>query len=196
MVTVDWNPPNQRFEPKKEPFRARVSGSHCDLYIHIQILQTDLPTFPPRISWENLVKDQSIFSFLIIFLVLITFSLTCEVIIVRRKFMLITLGTERVKIQTSLLINLLVLHTGTTTGSVKGSKFFPDLSAARQKAQRRWVNMYLLFDWVGRQDRKILGLRSPVFESENTVETLFVANYFIPYTMVPSALALWILLSV
>ena len=51
--------------------------------------------------------------------------------------MLITLGTERVKIQTSLLINLLVLHTGTTTGSVKGSKFFPDLSAARQKAQRR-----------------------------------------------------------
>ena len=118
--------------------------------IHIQILQTDLNTFPPRISWENLVKDQSILSFLTIFLVLITFSLTCEVIIVGRKIKLITLGTERVKIQTSLLINLLVLHTGTTTGSAKGSKFFPDLSAARQKAQRRWVTMYFLTEWEGR----------------------------------------------
>ena len=32
------------------------------LNIHIQILQTDLYTFPLRISWENLIKDQSIFS--------------------------------------------------------------------------------------------------------------------------------------
>ena len=30
--------------------------------IHIQILQTDLYTFPWRMSWENLIKDQSIFS--------------------------------------------------------------------------------------------------------------------------------------
>ena len=30
--------------------------------IHIQILQTDLYTFPLRISYENLIKDQSIFS--------------------------------------------------------------------------------------------------------------------------------------
>ena len=29
--------------------------------IHIQILQTDLYTFPSRISWENLIKDQGIF---------------------------------------------------------------------------------------------------------------------------------------
>jgi len=29
--------------------------------IHIQILQTDLYTFPLRISYENLIKDQSIF---------------------------------------------------------------------------------------------------------------------------------------
>ena len=121
--------------------------------IHIQILQTDLHTFPPRISWENLVKDQSILSFLTIFLVLITFSLTCEVIIVGRKIKLITLGTERVKIQTFLLINLLVLHTGTTTGSAKGSKFFPDLSAARQKAERRWVTMYFLTEWEGRTEK-------------------------------------------
>ena len=29
--------------------------------IHIQILQTDLHTFPERMSWENLIKDQGIF---------------------------------------------------------------------------------------------------------------------------------------
>ena len=102
-----------------------------------------------------MVKDQSILSFLTIFLVLITFSLTCEVIIVGRKIKLITLGTERVKIQTFLLINLLVLHTGTTTGSAKGSKFFPDLSAARQKAERRWVAMYFLTGWEGRTEKHL-----------------------------------------
>ena len=40
--------------------------------IHIQILQTDLYTFPLRISKENLIKDQSIFSYVIILLILIT----------------------------------------------------------------------------------------------------------------------------
>ena len=30
--------------------------------IYRQILQTDLYTFPWKLSWENLVKDQSIFS--------------------------------------------------------------------------------------------------------------------------------------
>ena len=30
--------------------------------IHIQILQTGFYTFPLRISWENLIKDQGIFS--------------------------------------------------------------------------------------------------------------------------------------
>ena len=34
--------------------------------IHIQILQTGLYTFPLRISWENLIKDQGIFSLVII----------------------------------------------------------------------------------------------------------------------------------
>ena len=34
--------------------------------IHIQILQTGLYTFPLRISWENLIKDQGIFSLMII----------------------------------------------------------------------------------------------------------------------------------
>ena len=43
--------------------------------IHIQILQTDLHTSPLTISWENLIKDQSIFSIVIILLILITLSL-------------------------------------------------------------------------------------------------------------------------
>ena len=34
--------------------------------IHKQILQTDLYTFLLRISWESLIKDQSIFSLVII----------------------------------------------------------------------------------------------------------------------------------
>ena len=43
--------------------------------IHIQILQTNLHTFPLRISWENLIKHQGIFSFVIIFYILTTLSL-------------------------------------------------------------------------------------------------------------------------
>ena len=43
--------------------------------ILIQILQTDLHTSPLTISWENLIKDQSIFSMVIILLILITLSL-------------------------------------------------------------------------------------------------------------------------
>ena len=42
--------------------------------IHIQILQTDLHTFPYRISLENLSKDQSIFPKVIILYILINFS--------------------------------------------------------------------------------------------------------------------------
>ena len=43
--------------------------------INIQILQTDLHTFPLRISWKNLIKHQGIFSFMIIFYILTTLSL-------------------------------------------------------------------------------------------------------------------------
>ena len=41
----------------------------------MQILQTDLYTFPLRISWENLIKDHGILSLMIILLILITLSL-------------------------------------------------------------------------------------------------------------------------
>ena len=44
--------------------------------IHIEILQTDLRTFPQRISCENLIIDQSIFSWVIILFILITYLLT------------------------------------------------------------------------------------------------------------------------
>ena len=40
--------------------------------IHMQILQTDLYTFPYRMSKENLIKDQSIFPLVIILFILIT----------------------------------------------------------------------------------------------------------------------------
>ena len=43
--------------------------------IHVQSLQTGLYTFPLRISRESLIKDQGIFSLVIILLTLITFSL-------------------------------------------------------------------------------------------------------------------------
>ena len=41
----------------------------------MQILQTDLYTFPLRIKWENLIKDNGILSLMIIKLILITLSL-------------------------------------------------------------------------------------------------------------------------
>ena len=40
--------------------------------IHIQIPQTDLYTFPYRMSKENLIKDQSVFPLVIILFILIT----------------------------------------------------------------------------------------------------------------------------
>ena len=49
--------------------------------IHVQILQTGLHTFPKRIDWENLIKDQSIFS----------------QVKILRKLMLITLKTQMKK---------------------------------------------------------------------------------------------------
>ena len=42
---------------------------------HIQILKTDVHTFPLRISQENLIKHQGIFSLMIIFYILTTSSL-------------------------------------------------------------------------------------------------------------------------
>ena len=45
------------------------------LNIHLQILQSNLYTFPLRISCENLIKDQGIFSLVIILLILITLFL-------------------------------------------------------------------------------------------------------------------------
>ena len=49
----------------KEPIGGREENDSLNPLspnIHIQILQTDLYTFPLRISKENLIKDQGIFS--------------------------------------------------------------------------------------------------------------------------------------
>ena len=43
--------------------------------IHLEILRTDLYMFPWKTSWENLLKDQSIFLKVTILVILITFSL-------------------------------------------------------------------------------------------------------------------------
>ena len=55
-----------------------------------------MPEF--RISYENLLKDQRIFSMMIIFIIVITFSFDYESYsVVKRKLMLITLRTLRVE---------------------------------------------------------------------------------------------------
>ena len=56
-------------------FRGDSNWSVRQAFVHMQILQTDLYTFPLRISWENKIKDRGIFSLVIIFLILITLSL-------------------------------------------------------------------------------------------------------------------------
>ena len=47
---------------------------HKQPNIHKQILQTDLHTFPYRMSYENFIKDQSIFPLVIILLILISYT--------------------------------------------------------------------------------------------------------------------------
>ena len=67
--------------------------------IHIQILQTDLHTFPWRISWENLVKDQIFFSLWSLFLsILIDFALDSLWISLGEKWFLALLGLEGLKL--------------------------------------------------------------------------------------------------
>ena len=57
---------------------TRLSLNPLSPDIHLQILFTDLYTFPLRISWANLTKDQGIFVLVIILLILITFSFDSE----------------------------------------------------------------------------------------------------------------------
>ena len=53
----------------------RVAFNPLSPNIYIQILQTDLHTFPVRITWENLIKDHGVFPLVIILFILITLSL-------------------------------------------------------------------------------------------------------------------------
>ena len=56
------------------PFGHTVFFNPLSPSIHIQILQTGLHTFRLRISWENLIKHQGIFSFVFTFYILTTLS--------------------------------------------------------------------------------------------------------------------------
>ena len=52
------------------------------------------------------------------------------------------------------------------------------------------IILFLEYDQSDAPQRQIhvfFLLGGPIFDSENTIETLFVANYFIPNTMVPPA---------
>ena len=74
--------------------------------IHVQILQTGLYTFPLRISWESLIKDQGIFSLVIIFLTLITFSLANVWMSLGENWCWSLLGLKRLRVwqMTSILV--------------------------------------------------------------------------------------------
>ena len=61
--------------PVETGFHLHYRVNSLSPKIHIQILQTDFNTFPSRISWENLFKDQIIFPEVIILFILMTFTL-------------------------------------------------------------------------------------------------------------------------
>ena len=67
MVFIKYFP--ERFLQSKPNISMNTEGyiesvciNHLSPNIHKQILQTDLYTFPYRISWEKLIKDQRFFS--------------------------------------------------------------------------------------------------------------------------------------
>ena len=74
--------------------------------IHIQILQTGLYTFPLRISWESLIKDQGISPLVIILLTLITFSLANVWMSLGENWCWSLLGLKRLRVwqMTSILV--------------------------------------------------------------------------------------------
>ena len=79
-----------RQEPRQVTFFNPLSPN-----MHLQILKTDLHTFPCRISWENLINDQSIFSLGDHFINSHNHFSWQYMDIVRRKLMLVTLGLRQ-----------------------------------------------------------------------------------------------------
>ena len=61
---ADQTQPTFEMTPGFKPFTKSLQLAFNPLRpnIHKQILQTDLYTFPYRISWEKLIKDQRFFS--------------------------------------------------------------------------------------------------------------------------------------
>ena len=66
----------------------------CGSNIHIQVLQTDMHTFPYTISWENWIKDQGIFPVVIILIIPITFPLNYVLKMLRGNWWLSLMPTE------------------------------------------------------------------------------------------------------
>ena len=62
--------------------------------INIKILQTDLYTFPWRISWENLIKDQIVIHLVIILLILTPFYLHNALVLLQENWCWSLLGLK------------------------------------------------------------------------------------------------------
>ena len=90
-------PPAAKSEEKRMFSQAIMKVTNLSPNIHINILQTDLHTFPYRINWENLIKDQSIFPLVIILLILITCSLDCVWILLGQNWCWSDLGLKVLK---------------------------------------------------------------------------------------------------
>ena len=73
--------------------------------IHLEILHTDLYMFPWKTSWENLLKDQSIFLKVTILVILITFSLHNVLIVWGENWCWSLLGKGPVKSSSTKIIN-------------------------------------------------------------------------------------------
>ena len=74
VVTPLWSSYINQKKQHTRPFSIQLTLSFSP-NTHIQILETDRHTFPLRISWENLIKDQDNFSVVIILLILTPLSL-------------------------------------------------------------------------------------------------------------------------
>ena len=78
--------------------------------IHLEILHTDLYMFPWKTSWENLLKDQSIFLKVTILVILITFSLHYVLIVWGENWCWSLLGKAPGKSSSNKIINWGSIH--------------------------------------------------------------------------------------
>ena len=99
IQTTIWHSCSESVQEYR-PCLGWKESEYCLIYlnpsspnIHIQILNINLHSFPCKISWENLTNDQSIFPLVILNISSHNLSSWCFMDIVRRKLMLVSLGT-------------------------------------------------------------------------------------------------------